>query len=197
MASRRIVLAVGFVVLFCGTAVVALTSPAEEDSAFVWAKTKWRLESISKDQRHLTLGFPSGGCTYDKGRAHLAESRDVVRISVEARNPQDDRLCTGDLRVGQAVVRLRRRLDGRRVLGGTRIGSLEFVGGRAIKRGYRYIQLVPRVAGLSVLDARRLLEAHGFNLSRDEAGDEKAIAVGTQPSLGIPVLARKVTVLSR
>jgi hypothetical protein len=190
-------LGVALVVLVGTAAWVALAARDGYESEFVWSEQKWILDAISRDQRNLMLVFPSGGCTYDKGRAHLEESRDAVRIRVEARDPRVSRPCTSDLRAGKATVRLRAPLSGRRVLGAQRIGFMEPLGVRSVRRGEYYIRLVPRVAGLAVADARRLLDAHGFRVPEHNRSGARDVAVGTRPALGTPVPRGTVQVLSR
>jgi hypothetical protein len=198
VTSRRRILGVAVVVLVAALGVAAVTLGGDEESDYVWTETKWTLDAISRDQRKLTLAFPSGGCTNDKGRAHLQESRSFVQIRVEASNPRAETACTADRRTGHAVVRLRERLEGRRIRGASKDWATSDgrLGGPYVIRGEYVIFRVPRVAGLSVSDARRLLDAHRFVVSGRPRTDEKqAIARGTRPRLGRP--AYRVRILSR
>jgi hypothetical protein len=169
--------------LVAAIAIAAGALNARKDGKYVWTETKWILHSISSNERELALAFPSGGCTSDRGRAEFEETAESVRIEVESRDPLDAEVCTLDLRHGEATIRLRRPLNGRRVLGASRIGFFEPLGTRYLLRGERAIFRVPRVEGLAVVDAERLLEAHGFEVRRSR---RTGVATGTSPAMGGP-----------
>ena len=196
---KRVVLGCAVIVLAAAGAAVALGLNSQESSAYEWSNTKWILDSVARDQRKLVLAFPAGGCTSDRGRAELEESRAFVRIGVQARKLRDrNTLCTAIGITGLVTVQLQHPLAGRRVLGASRIYGFEPLHGRSIKRGPNYVFLVPRVAGLALVDARRLLQAHGFRVHRlSRSDDTRRIAAGTQPPYGTPVSGRAVRVMTR
>lgn len=143
----------------------------------------WRLHQVTADGRGLVLTYDGGGCSKDNGRARVVETATSVRIRVVS--PHEDEplggsICPAVFRQYTTTARLRRPLDGRAVRGGPRC-SICFDSTRRM----------PRVIGLRVNDARRLLSV--FPLAAADPsirGPSDGVVVQQDPPAGARLFTR-------
>jgi hypothetical protein len=143
--------------LFLIAAVCVPAAVAVADQA-ARAPAAWQVVNVSDDQQTLELAWDHNTCERPNERVTTEETPDDIRIAIDRDAPSGD--CSHDPFVlNYLEVRLRRPLDGRRILGGPRLAEA----------GYRTREgepVAPRVIGLRFADARQVLRAQGFKVRR-------------------------------
>lgn len=181
----------GLVLLIAGvTAAVVLAGRSSEPEGpySSWDERAWSVGAISADQRTLTLVYASGGCTGDRGRAAIRETRASVEVE-KVQSPETHHIgCTLDLRTGTAKLRLRNPLAGRTISGPKR-AKHNLVGPSlsVFVKGERVFIRLPRVAGFTGRDARRLLREGGFEVRPLGPGQARREVTETDPPYRTPI----------
>ena len=126
-------------------------SPAEAQEA-TDRQASWSLVAAGADGRSLKLVYEAGGCSHRDGRVIVTETKWEIGIEVRhtVANAQG---CTADSLAKPLVAQLDAPIDGRYISGPLRLGPGPLDGRR-----------VPRVIGLSLPDAARVLAERGYHV---------------------------------
>jgi hypothetical protein len=134
----------------------------------------WVLLGVSADGRSLILGYESGGCLRDDGRALVSENEDRIVITVRQTDvvPGQGEACPMDLAMPRTTAQLTRPIAGRTVEGGPRF-TVHWPPGP-----------VPRVIGLDRADAIAALRAQGHR-ARTVGRVRRGRVVAQRPRPGV------------
>ena len=187
--QARVAVLTGLTLLVAATTAGLVLANRDDDTPHgpAWESRQWKLDTISANQRTLTLAFAAGGCTSDRGRARWKESSFSVKVSVKSlEDHREDVACTADLIPGRATVHLERPLRGRRIEGASRIGYLSLYN-PVVRQGADLYNRLPRVAGLRFPDAERMLQSHGFKAAPVTRRQRSAAVLRSEPRYRTPI----------